>query len=502
MTQPIASRTPEPLVQRNRFRNQSYTSRPIPPFQEIQPLLPEPILPQRPHWVEMYWRAWEIAWSNLHQPRTRSGFVSNYISNGSDDYVSMWDSASVIQFGLYGRRAFDFTGSLDNFYARQHDDGFICRLIHSEDGSDFHTPFDPNSTGPNVMAWAEWRAFRHSRDEERLEQIFWPLLALHRWQRRYRTWPNGLYWATGLSSGMENQPRVPGGENYHAHWTWVDANMQASLNCWALAQMAQVLEETELAGDLNEERAFLQREINAHLWNDDSGFYHDIDPAGRFSPAKSIGAYWGLLDKDMVPEDRLQDFLRHLRDTQVFNHPHRVPSLSADSPGYAPENGDFWRGGVSSPTNYMVIKGLQRVGQRRLAHDIAVNHLENVSDVFQHTDTFWQTYAPESAAPGQPAHPNYVGWSGLSAITILLEAVIGINIDWPLRRITWNRHLAGEGRYGVRNLPLGPNGRLEMTGDGNEIEVKTTLPFSLTIRYGEETLQTAVPSGVTTLTLG
>src|SRR5690606_36723798 len=127
---PIASRTPEPLVQRNRFRNQSYTSRPIPPFQEIQPLLPEPILPQRPHWVEMYWRAWEIAWSNLHQPRTRSGFVSNYISNGSDDYVSMWDSASVIQFGLYGRRAFDFTGSLDNFYARQHDDGFICRLIH------------------------------------------------------------------------------------------------------------------------------------------------------------------------------------------------------------------------------------------------------------------------------------------------------------------------------------------------------------------------------------
>src|SRR5690606_41406786 len=104
------------------------------------------------------------------------------------------------------------------------------------------------------------------------------------------------------------------------------------------------------------------------------------------------------------------DLSAHCAAPQACTRPRRVPSLSADSRGYGPENGGFWRGGVSSPTNYMVIKGLQRVGQRRLAHDIAVNHLENVSDVFQHPDTFWQTYAPESAAPGQPAHPNYVGW--------------------------------------------------------------------------------------------
>lgn len=501
MTRPTFAYPQNQYVERNPFRDRRYEPQAINSFQEARSRLPRPVLPEQSKWGEMYWRAWEIAWAHLRQPEANSGFVANFIDTAFNDNTFMWDSAFMAQFGVYGRRAFDFLGTLDNFYAKQHDDGFICREINTYEGYDYFHPFDPNGTGPNVIAWAEWRCFRHTRDEERLDKVFWPLMAFHEWFRAHRTWPHGLYWATGLSSGMDNQPRVSNGMLYHGHWTWVDANMQASLNCWVLAQMAQLLEQPELAQKLNEERAYLQREVNAQMWDEETGFYHDVDPEGRLNAIKSIGAYWALLDKGFVHEERREPFIRHLRDPGRFNRPHRIPSLSADSEEYDAETGNYWCGGVWSPTNYVVLKGLRRIGQRRLAHEIAVNHLDNVCQVFQHTDTFWENYAPEQPSPGKPSKRNFVGWTGVSAISILLEDVIGLSSDWPLRQVTWDRRLPSSAPYGVRNYPLGAEGRLDIVGDDESIEIQGDTPFTLTVHYSGDTLRTAVPAGATTLSL-
>lgn len=501
MAHPTFPRLPHPYIERNQFRHKRPNAREIIPFAEARAKIPAPVIPQRPNWEEMYWRAWEIAWSHLHKPKAGSGFVANYIDSAFNSNIFMWDSAFISQFGIYGRRAFDFLGTLDNFYACQHDDGLICREINMLEGYDFFHPFDPNGVGPNVLAWAEWRAFRHTNDEERVAQVFWPLLAFHDWFRDHRTWPSGLYWSTGLSSGMDNQPRIGDNQLHHGHHAWVDATMQAALNCWILAQMAQLLEEPAIAEALNEERLFLHREINARMWREDTNFYHDLNRAGEPTLVKSIGAYWGLLDKDLVPPNRLESFVRHLRDQNVFNRPHRVPSLSADSEFYDAQTGDYWRGGVWSPTNYMVLKGLNAVRQYRLAHQIAVNHLENVATVFAHTDTFWENYSPERASAGEPAKPDFVGWTGVSAVAVLLEDVIGIRVDWPLRRVTWERQLEGEGAYGVRNLPLGPEGTLDMVSDGETIQIVTNTPFNLKVRQGEAMVQTAVTAGVSSISL-
>lgn len=493
----------DPLVTRNPYRQRQSEPREIMRFERARELLPEPVLPDRPEWVEMYWRAWEIAWQHLRRPRPGSGFVANYIDTAFNDNSFMWDSCFMMRFGLYARRAHDFMGTLDNFYAKQHPDGFICREISTLTGRDNFYPFDPNSTGPNILAWAEWQYYRYSGDDSRLSQVFYPLLAYHHWLRAHRTWPSQLYWATGLASGMDNQPRIPGKDShhYHHHWTWIDTNMQVTLNCLLLGQMAQALDEPELAQELGLERTFLQREINTHMWHADAAFYKDIGPAGEFSPAKSIGAYWGLLDKDLIPPDRLDPFIRHLRDANVFMRPHRVPSLSADSDGYDAVNGNYWCGGVWSPTNYMLLKGLRSVGQPRLAHQIATNHLQHVAEVFQHSDTFWENYAPEQAAPGQPAKPNFIGWTGLSPIAMLLEDVIGLQVDWPLRRVTWDRRLETTAAYGVRNYPLGPDGTLEILGDAETLTIVSDVPFNLTVVDDEGSLQTSITAGTTEIKL-
>ena len=454
MVSSMYPRPAEPLVSRNPFLDRTCHAPRVPAYGDVRPRLPVPILPEHASWVEMYWRAWELAWSNLRQARPLSGFIANFIDTAFNENTFMWDSAFMMQFGLYGRRAFYFMGTLDNFYAQQHRDGYICREINTQDGHDYFYPFDPNSTGPNILAWAEWNYFRASGDSSRLQDVFWPLLAYHRWQRANRTWPGGLYWATGLSSGMDNQTRVPDSMHHHRHWTWLDANLQAALNCLILWQMAELLGERDYVQELVQERVRLIHEINARMWNSGTNFYHDIDAEGRFSPVKSIGAYWALLDPEMIPPDRLAPFVKHLRDPLVFNRFHRIPSQAADSEGYE-SGGGYWRGGVWSPTNYMALKGLRAVGQFPLAHEIAVNHLQRVGAVFERTDTFWENYAPESAAPGEPAKPNFVGWTGLTPIAMLLEDVIGLHVDWPQRRVTWDRQLATEAAYGVYQYPLG-----------------------------------------------
>ncbi len=501
MTSPLDFRPPEPLVSKNPFRNQSYENQAIPSYIQAKEQLPVPVLPDQPEWIEMYWRAWEIAWSNLRVPKAESGFISNFIDTAFNENTFMSDSSFMVQFGLYARRLFDFMGTLNNFYAKQHDDGFICREINTYDGKDFFYPFDPDSTGPNIMAWAEWRYYRVTGDDTRLPQVFWPLMAFHRWFKANRTWQNGCYWASGWSSGLDNQPRVPDSMHHHRHWSWVDTTVQAALNCQILGKIAAILGEQELISELAEERNSLIHSINNMFWNEEIGFYQDIDKTGRFSPVKSISAYWALLDSELIPEKRLSHFIQPLRESWAFKLPHRIPSQSADSEGYNAETGRYWRGGVWSPTNFMVLKGLRSKGNDNLAFEIALNHVQNIWEVYQHTDTFWENYAPETAAPGEPAKPDFVGWTGLSPIAILLEDVIGINVDWPQRRVEWDRRLETSGYWGVRNYPLGPEGRMELVGNDKNIVIITDQPFTLTIRDRTQTIQTAVTVGTTDIDL-
>lgn len=112
-----------------------------------------------------------------------------------------------------------------------------------------------------------------------------------------------------------------------------------------------------------------------------------------------------------------------------------MPSQAADSEGYNFETGNYWRGGVWPATNFVVLRGLRQIGQHGLAHRIAVNHLKNVAQVYEQTGAFWENYAPETAAPGDPAAKNPIGMAGLTPISILLEDVIGLSVDWPQRRV-------------------------------------------------------------------
>jgi hypothetical protein len=405
----------------NIYRTMTYTPEPLPTYDKAR--LPELVADDHPEWVTMYDFAWRLAFRNLRQPEPGSGFVSNFIDPAFNANIFMWDTVFMTMFGRYGRRVFPFIRSLDNFYAKQHDDGFICREINTYTGANVFQPLDPRSTGPNLFAWAEMEDFRHTGDIERLRRVFPSIMAYHRWMRDWRTHSDGSYWTCGWGSGMDNQTRVPNSEWHHRGYTWVDATMQAALSCESLMAIAEVIQRDEFQDELSAELQQL-KQLAKKLWMSTYGFYFDRAPDGTLSRSKSIAAFWALLTSVILGEER-DRLVSHLDEPVSFNRLHRIPTQAADSENYNPYGG-YWLGGVWAPTNYMVLRGLSVYEADDLAYEIARNHVENVAQVFRETGTLWENYAPEYIERGKPAGRDFVGWTGLSAISIPIECIIGL----------------------------------------------------------------------------
>jgi glycogen debranching enzyme len=120
-----------------------------------------------------------------------------------------------------------------------------------------------------------------------------------------------------------------------------------------------------------------------------------------------------------------------------------VPSLSADDPNYNPE-GEYWRGGVWAPTNYMVLRGLTEAGFHNLAYAVARSHHSHIVEVFEQTGTVWENYAPERPTHGSIAAPDFVGWTGLPPVAVLFEYVFGLRPDVPNHTLVWDVRLLEE----------------------------------------------------------
>jgi glycogen debranching enzyme len=275
---------------------------------------------------------------------------------------------------------------------------------------------------------------------------------------------------------------------------WIDTCLQAVFSAQILTRMAAALGRTAEVSDLYEEIDHLGKLINTTMWDDATGFYYDRRADGSLSDVKTIGAFWALL-ADVIPPQAIQRFVAHLENPAEFNRPHRVPSLSADHPFYNPL-GEYWRGSIWAPTNYMILRGLTQAGFDTLAHQIGLNHHDNVVKVFEQTGTVWENYAPESAAPGNIAKDEFVGWTGLPPVAVLFEYVFGLRPDVPGNKLIWDVRLTEA--HGVTQYPFGNGCLLNLhcaartsPAEKPAIQAASNLPLTLEIRWegGIETRQ-------------
>lgn len=482
------------LVNENIFIDSPVDKSEIPVFEQVKNMIPKPFWENHDRTIECYWRAWQLAFTNLKKPSEENGFVSNYIGTCFNDCLFMWDSVFSMMFGKYGSKAFNFQKTLDNLYAKQHSDGFLCREISESDGTDRFHRFDPSSTGPNILPWAEWEYYSIFGDRERLKKVFPVLVSYHRWLKNYRTWPNGTYWSSGWGCGMDNQPRLPENmhhEFYHGHVTWIDICLQQVFSARILVSIANILDRSSEIKDLEEEIQSLSKYINDNMWDEETGFYFDLFSNNKISIVKTIGAYWALI-AGIVPQERLKRFVDHLDNPLEFKRHHRVPSLSYENSAYDPE-GNYWRGGVWAMTNYMVLRGLTEVHCDTLAHEIACNHLENIVKVYKDTGTLWENYSAETSKQGNPAKKDFVGFGGVPPIAVLFEYVFGIRSDVEKASLIWDVRLLEE--HGVENFPFGADGIINLKckarlskDEKPEIDITSNIPINVEMRWNEGSL--------------
>ena len=485
----------------NGFIGQAPDLTAIPAFTDAHARLPSPYWNGHDDAIACYWDAWRIGWSNLRAPLAGSGFVAPFVDTAFNGCLFLWDSVFILEFGRYARQVFDTQRTLDNFYAKQHEDGFICREIDWKNGKDRFHRHDPVSTGPNLLAWSEWQHWQHSGDLARLRQVFSPILGYHRWMRQYRTWPDGSYWSSGWGCGMDNQPRPPVGTHpaFHHGWmSWIDANSQALLSARLLLRIASVLGRSEQTQDLRDEITVLET-LLSRQWNPTTGCHVDRHRDGSLGQVIGAASFWPLLAGATTPE-QTQRLVELLEDPRHFNRPHRVPSLGASHPAYNPD-GDYWCGSVWPPVVLCVVRALSDHGRHDLAYAIGRNHLDNVVAVHRDTGTLWENYSPEAALPGKPAKPDFVGWSGIGPITILLEQIFGLRPEADHNLLVWDVRLCDG--HGVERYPFGRQAVVDLAVDSRasptdrpQVRIRSTRPLTVDLRWagGSELLEiTATP---------
>ncbi|RHJ92111.1 MGH1-like glycoside hydrolase domain-containing protein [Parabacteroides bouchesdurhonensis] len=494
----------EPLVTENEYRIAAPETTVPGSFAEAKKILPEPVWEGHAKELEMYWKAWEIGVRNIKAPEAGSGFVSSYIDTAYNGNIFMWDSAFITMFARYGTRFFPFQRTLDNFYAKQHPDGFICREIKS-DGADCFERYDPTSTGPNILPWSEIIYYKQFGDMDRLHRIFPVLCAYYKWLKLNHTWRNGTYWSSGWGTGMDNMPRVQPQYNMiysHGHMIWLDATLQQYFIAGILLEIGFYLERWQEIEDFEDEQKLLKTYINENLWDDKEKCLFDQYRDGSLSSTKGIYAYWALLT-DVLPKDRLDAFVAELDNKETFNRPHRIPSLAANNEKYK-ANGRYWQGGVWPGATYMVLTGLVEKGYRKMAYDIATNHYNNVFGVYKKTGTFWEYYAPETMEPGFMARPDFIGWTGLPPIAVLIEHIFGIRSNVYDKKMTIDVNLTEA--YGIKRYPFGMDGLVDIKVKARsaatqepQVEITSNVPFELTVLWGDKQKVVNIKTGTQTV---
>ena len=460
----------------------------------IKTYLPEPVLPEHEGYISLYWKAWSLLGKNIRHGEECNGFAESFVDAAFNKNIFQWDSCFITQFARYGYKVFPILPSLDNFYRKQEPDGYICREYRGENGASLFAKGSADAINPPLFSWAELGYFKLTNDMERLSHVLPALVSYYHWIVENRRNTNNLYWSSPLGCGMDNTPR------YAANW--IDFSAQQALNALCIERISTTLKDKKTTAFFRKEYNELKEKINDLMWDEESGYYWDLDTANVFVRVKTIAPFWTLL-AEVPPRDRADTLIKHLGNHKEFKRYHLFPTLSADNPLYDPEGG-YWRGSVWAPTNYAVIKGLSRYGKWKLAREASGNHLESLLQVYEETGTIWENYSAEYPSPGNLAKGDFVGFSGLGPISLLIEEILGFDVDAPENKITWRLYPSDV--HGIRNLYFGDNRVSLLAQKKNRgtyhIEINAEKTFTLVTFIGEVKERHTIPAGTSSFTIG
>jgi hypothetical protein len=436
------------------YEVKKYVPKSPPKFPQIRQKLPEPVWEAHDEAIDTYWYCWKTmceVWYYAPSDKDHQA-VANLIGIptwGQWGSTMVWDTAFILFFAKYGHAAYPMIEGYDNAYARQHENGFICRESDREN-REVYVVYPVN---PPLFAWTEWEYYQLSGDKERLRKVFLPIVKHYEWFMTYQRRENGLYWTNGVQEA-DDSPR-----NALAYYTASTSSQQA-LAALCLAKIARTIGRNDMAEFFEAQHAEIGKMVNEYFWDSRHRIYNDLTQDKRFITelkprvfCKHCHMFWPML-AEIVPADRVGDMIAELRNPASFNRRNGIASLSADSAGYTggPDGiGGYWRGSVWPPIQCMVQQGLKAVGDRELARQIAMKYQAAVVETYAKQHDITEFLAPDR--PLAVGCGKFVGWGGIGPVANLIEYVLGFEVCAPKRQVVWR--ITQMEKHGVKNLHFG-----------------------------------------------
>ena len=450
--------------------------------------------------VDIYNKTWSWVssfWVNPESGEQDSEGLFIYPENGNL-ILNQFETIFSSFFLVYSNRNFDPCNNIDYFYARQEDSGAIRWKYDVKTNQPVLNKDNPEGVGLPLFAFAEYNLYHKSANKKRIKDVM-PIL------QKYMTWldetfkqENGLYAVPVCASSMENTPR---NDAFYP----IDFNACMAVNASYMSALGDILNDKEISFQYRKMYFSIKTKINSLMWDEESGFYYDLDKEGKKLSVKSIACYWTML-AEIPNADKADLLVEHLNNPETFGTDHPFPTLSADDPHFS-EEGMGYNGSVMPAFNFMVIKGLEKYAQYEFARECAIRHLYYVLEGLMPNENkepgdLFEAYLPNKEGKAKMsekecARSHYLLTAGLSTIALMIENVIGLSISLPRKTVDWiipNLEIMG-----IENLSLKRNLITILSNKssrGWEIQMESEKLYYFTINILDQKKKTLpIPSG-------
>ena len=484
-----------------------------------QDYIPVPVYESNPEYIDFYNKAWHLAYKHIKHidgmPQTP------YMDEAfCDTQVWIWDSCFMSLFCKYAREVFPGVETFNNFYEVLYGKKRLAKIIPGKNEPDWTgaipgVPYEMKihiADNPPLFAWAEYENALMSGNKEYIKELLYNKQFLQKhyeWIENLKapvtcdgvmhptcltSYKYGYKWEGGRS-GMDNTPR--GRIGVHAYeerpnnpdMFWLDAICQQALSAKMISELFKIIDDKENYEKWNSLYTKKKNIINELYWDEEDGFYYDIDcNTHKFYKVKTIASYWTLTG-GIANKNQAKKLVERLFCENEFGGKVPFVSLSRDDPDFIDE-GEYWRGGVWLPTAYATLKGLARYGylnkSREVSEKLLLHMIKTYNEFEPHT--IWETYSPTEYKPatypyrtGSFARSDFCGGSALGPFSVFIEYILGFyKIDAFEKKIYWLKPDDYQGKIGIENLRFG-NIVTDIIWDGEKYIVKSNEPYTLEI---------------------
>ncbi len=448
--------------------------------------------------VDIYDRTWVWTQDFWKKGTNRNHFVSRYFNYPGSDTIHQFDTCLSTFFLVYTNKNVPVAPLLENFYQNQEESGAIRGEYSEKDGKPVLHEDNPEGIHPPLFSWVEYNMYHKVGLKKRLKDIMPVLERYFEWVESTFKDENGLYAVPLSACMMPNAPRK--GTHYP-----VDFNTQQAINALYMSALGDILNDKEISFKYKRQYFSLKTRINSLMWNEDDGFYYDLDKNEEQIPVKTIASFWTLLAA--IPnEHRANLLIDHLMNPESFGVENPFPTLAVSEPKFDPKGGGC-RGSVYPLFTFMVIKGLEKYGRYDIARECSIRHLYYMLDTLhpegKSKGNLYEAYAPRSEGPavwkGNDSFPRplFLPYAALSSITLMIENVIGLYISLPRKTVDWI--VPSLEIMGIEDLSLKRNMITiisNKSGRGWEIRLESEKLYYFTFNLlGEKKKTLPIPSG-------